>query len=371
MFKSNQYLIISQSGRALAVSAKLAEIDVHVIDMFLDEDTVEHSLSSYFVAGFSSGTNNPGALIDIVDEYVKHYPSLCVVTGSGFEDNLDLLAVLEQRYTVIANHSGMVKQIKDPEIFFQRLGQLSLPYPEYFSSGQRPSKNLFLKKNIGGAGGGHICKYEKGLDLTSNSYLQAYLKGKSYSATFLADGQSLYMLGFNEIWVCQENNNFTFAGAVSNVDLSDRLCQQVTEATRQLVSLFQLRGLCGLDFIVEETGQYSILELNPRPTTTFELYETHEGLFALHIAAFHERLAEPELDQGVSRALGVLYAEKNITIPRLDWPTWVTDRPGPGKVIAKGEPVCTVHAAGSNAKNAQEQLIKRLALQRGSLGLSV
>ena len=370
MLQNNQYLIISQSGRALAASAKLAGIGVHVIDIFLDEDTVEYSLSNYSVTGFSGG-NNSDALIDILDEYINDHPALCIIIGSGFEDNLDLLAVLEQRYTVIANHSSVIKQVKYPEIFFKKLGQLSLPYPEYFSNRQGLSKNIFLKKNVGGAGGGHISKYKKGLDLTSNNYLQAYLKGKSYSATFLADGKSFYVLGFNETWVCKGNSDFTFAGAVSNADLSDELCQQITDAIRQLVSLFQLQGLCGLDFIVEETGQYSILEVNPRPTATFELYETHEGLLAQHIAAFHERVAGPELDQSLSRALGLLYAEKSITIPRLDWPTWVTDRPGPGKTIAQGEPVCTVHAVGSNAKKARDQLIKRLALQRESLGLSV
>ena len=97
-------------------------------------------------------------------------------------------------------------------------------------------------------------------------YLQALIKGNNYSATFLADGESFHVLGFNETWVCEENRDFTFAGAVTNVNLSKELCQQVTEAVRQLVASFNLKGLCSLDFIVEETGRYSILELNPRPT---------------------------------------------------------------------------------------------------------
>ena len=368
MPQNNQYLIISQSGRALAASAKLAGMDVHVIDLFADEDTVEHSFSNYSIIGFS-GDNNAEQLIDLVDEYVNIHPELSIVIGSGFEDSLNVLATLEQRFSVIGNHSSIQRQLKDPEVFFKKLAQLSLPYPEYFSNRQGLSNNLFLKKNIGGAGGGHISLDKKGLELTSNNYLQAFLEGKSYSATFLAGGKSFYVLGFNETWVCNKNTDFAFAGAVSNADLPDELCHQVTDAIRQLVSLFQLRGLCGLDFIVEETGQYSILEVNPRPTVTFQLYETQEGLFAQHLAAFQEEMAEPELDQNLSHALGLLYAEKSMTIPCLDWPTWVTDRPRPGKVIAKGEPVCTVHAAGSNAKNAQEQLIEHLALQRGSLGL--
>lgn len=370
MLQNNQYLIISQSGRALAASAKLAGIDVHVIDLFVDEDTIEYSLSNYPVTGFSGG-NNSDALIDIVDEYVKNHPALSIIIGSGFEDKLDLLAELEQRFTVIANHSSMVRQIKDPVIFFNRLEKFSLPYPEYFIDRPSASKSILLQKTIGGTGGGHIRLDKKAVALTPSYYFQEYIKGRNYSATFLAAGKSFYLLGFNETWVCDEKSDFTFAGAVSNVCLPDTLFEEVTEAIRQLVPLFKLYGLCSLDFIVEEaTGQYSILEVNPRPTVTFELYENQKSLFAQHLAAFDGSMTKPESSQGQSRALGVLYAEKSITMPQLELPVWVTDRPKPGKVITKGEPVCTVHAEGSTKNNSKEQLMMRLASQGKSLGLT-
>lgn len=370
MSRNNQYLIISQSGRALAASAKRVGIYTHVIDLFADEDTVENTLSNYPVTGFSGG-NNSDALIEIVDEYIKHHPDLSIIIGSGFEDNLDLLAELEQRFTVIANNSSTVGQIKEPAIFFNRLKKLSLPYPEYFTDRPGASESILLQKTIGGAGGGHIRLDKKAVDLTLGCYLQAYIKGKNYSATFLADGKSFYLLGINETWVCDEKSDFTFAGAVSNVCLPDRISEEITEAIRQLVLSFKLYGLCSLDFIVEEeTGQYSILEVNPRPTATFELYENQKGLFAQHITAFNGTITKPESSAGLSRALGVLYAEKSITMPRLEWPDWVTDRPKPGKEIGKGEPVCTVHAEGSTKNNSKEQLMMRLASQGKSLELT-
>ncbi|MFT5425872.1 MAG: putative ATP-grasp superfamily ATP-dependent carboligase [Gammaproteobacteria bacterium] len=370
MPQNNQYLIISQSGRALAASAKRAEIDVHVIDLFADEDTVVNSLSNYSATGFSGG-NNSEALIEIVDQYIKHHPDLSIVIGSGFEDNLELLAELEQRFTLIANHSSTVRQIKDPVIFFDRLEKLSLPFPEYFTDRPSAPKSILLQKTIGGAGGGHISLDKKKVALTSSYYLQAYIEGRNYSATFLADGKSFYFLGFNETWVCDKKSDFTFAGAVSNVSLPNKLSEEVTDAIRQLVLSFNLHGLCSLDFIVEdETGQYLILEVNPRPTATFELYENQRGLFVQHLAAFDGLMTKPELSQGQSRALGVLYAEESITMPLLEWPDWVTDRPKPGKKITKGEPVCTIHAEGSTKNNSKEQLMMRLASQGKSLELT-
>jgi len=370
MPRNNQYLIISQSGRALATSAKRAGIDVHVIDLFADEDTVENTLSNTSVTGFSGG-NNPETLIELVAEYAKNNPGLCVVIGSGFEECPELLTQLEQRFSVIGNHSSVVRQLKDPSVFFKKLEELALPYPEYLTDLTEAASGDFLIKTLGGAGGGHIRHYKKDMSLVSRTYLQALLRGKNYSVTFIADGQSFHVFGFNETWVCKENSDFTFAGAVSNVSLPDELCQQVAAAIRVLVVVFKLKGLCSLDFIVEESGQHSILEVNPRPTATFELYETDGSLFAQHIAAFQGKMTEPVLDQSLTRALGLLYAGKSITIPRLDWPEWVTDRPEAGKQIAEGEPVCTVNAEGPDVENAKQQLKTRLAELRELLGFTI
>jgi len=184
-----------------------------------------------------------------------------------------------------------------------------------------------------------------------------------------------HVLGFNETWICSENGGFTFAGAVSNANLSKELCLQVTDAIRQLVPSFNLKGLCSLDFIVEETGQYSILELNPRPTATFELYEDKQSLFVQHLAAFNGTMPEPEVDtehelgQGLSRALRVLYARKNFTIPRLQWPGWVNDRPKPGKSIASGEPICTICAAANSSGDAKALLKQRETMLKKLLGI--
>ena len=370
MSRNNQYLIISQSGRALAVSAKHAGIGTHVIDLFADEDTAENTLSNTSVTGFSGGSN-PETLFELVTEYESNNANLNLVIGSGFEECPEILRQLEQQFSVIGNHSSIIRQLKDPSIFFKKLEQLALPYPEYITDLTQDFSGDFLIKTMGGAGGGHIRHYKNDSSLTSTSFLQAVLRGKNYSATFIADGQSTHVLGFNETWVCKENSDFTFAGAVSNVNLSNELRQQVTDAIRRIVVLFKLKGLCGLDFIVEESGKYSILEVNPRPTATFELYEIQGSLFTQHIAAFQGKMTASESDQSLSRALGLLYAGKSITIPRLDWPDWVTDRPQKGKQITLGEPVCTVHAEGFDVEDVKQQLKTRLANLRESFGFTV
>ena len=374
MSRNNQYLIISQSGRALATSAKRAGIDTHVIDLFADEDTDENTLSNHSVTGFSGG-NNAEALIGIVAEYTSSNPELSIVIGSGFEECPDLLTELEQRFSVIGNHSSVVKQVKDPTFFFNILEKFALPFPEFFTDKDKPEdlKGNFLIKKTGAAGGKHVKLYQEGEALISACYLQALLRGKNYSTTFIADGKSFHVLGHNQTWTRNENVDFTFAGAVSNVCLSDEICQQITDAIGQLVPTFNLKGLCGLDFIVEKTGQYSIIEVNPRPTATFELYDTQGSLFADHLAALNGKMRKPEpglaFSEGQSRALEVLYAGKSITIPRMKWPDWVTDRPKPGKAIASGEPICTMRAAANSPGKTKALLKRRKIMLKKLLGL--
>ena len=144
------------------------------------------------------------------------------------------------------------------------------------------------------------------------------------------------------------------------------------DAIRHLVPSFNLKGLCSLDFIVEETGQYSILEINPRPTATFELYEIQESLFVQHLAAFNGKMTNTELDpesgEAQSRALWILYTGKSITIPHLEWPDWVTDRPKPGKLIASGGPICTICAVANSSGESKALLKQRETMLKKLLG---
>lgn len=373
MLQNNQYLIISQSGRALARSAKQAGIDTHVIDLFADDDTKESTLSNHLINSFSMAQDQK-TLLQLVNNYLADKPELGIVIGSGFEDKLDMLMQLQQISSVLGNYYHVVKQVKNPITLRETLQKFSLPYPNYIDRDPGVSKGTFLLKEIGGCGGSHVKVYKKSMAIRGSHYLESFLEGKNYSATFIANGESCYLLGFNETWTCSGNRNFTFAGAASNASLPARLGQQVTEAVKHLATLFKLRGLCGLDFIIQKTGQYAILEINPRPTATFELYDDQGSLFKQHLAALNGhkiRKKEMPIRQGLSRALGILYAGKNIVVPPMKWLDWVTDRPNPGRLITRGMPVCTVHATGVGIENTKQQLMCRLAEQKKLLGFAL
>lgn len=371
MSHNNPCLIIAQSCRALAHSAKLAGIDTHAIDLFADQDTREDTRSSYMLNNFSIDQDR---LIRLVRDYVAKEPKLRIIIGSGFEDQPNILRQLQQISPNFGNHYDTVKQVKHPPTLAKSLQTLLLPYPEYHANSASVSQGIFLIKIAGKYGGSHVQIYKPGMVIPKQAYLQRFVTGRNYSATFIANGISCYLLGFNETWTRSKNIDFTFAGAASNAFLPARLCHQITNAIKRLVTLFKLKGLCGLDFIVQNTGRYAILEINPRPTATFELYQDQSNnLFKQHIAALSGQLIKPEIavrQTTLSKALAILYASKNMVMPHIQWPEWVTDKPDHGKLIARDMPICTVHATGSNIARAKQKLMNRLDEQRQLLGLS-
>jgi predicted ATP-grasp superfamily ATP-dependent carboligase len=113
---------------------------------------------------------------------------------------------------------------------------------------------------------------------------------------------------------------------------------------------FSLRGLNTLDFIVWR-GRPMMLEVNPRPAATSELYEpeTPDGMVALHVRAFDGELPGRAIRARV-RAHAIVYATRcALHIPEgQQWPHWCRDIPAAGTSIAPDEPVCSVHAEGDD-----------------------
>jgi hypothetical protein len=135
----------------------------------------------------------------------------------------------------------------------------------------------------------------------------------------------------------------------------------LTETIARLAAAIPLLGLNSADFLVAGDG-FRLLEINPRPSATLDIFEPPGGsLFALHMSACAGALdvAAPKLPDAMAAAL--VYAERDLTIPALQWPDWAVDRPHTGAAIGTGEPLCTVHAFAATATEARQFADRRLA----------
>jgi predicted ATP-grasp superfamily ATP-dependent carboligase len=198
-------------------------------------------------------------------------------------------------------------------------------------------------------------------------YYQRRISGISISGLFVADGTRAVVLGFSEQWsMPTQRQPYRYGGAVRPANVTTHTVDALTAAIQRLAAAVPLLGLNSADFLVDGERCW-LLEINPRPGATLDLFEPPQGsLFALHMAACSGKLTAAALDSEDAKATAIVYAEHDIaSVPALNWPYWTTDRPVMGSAIKAGEPLCTVYADGATAMDA-----RTLAAQRHELVLA-
>lgn len=124
-----------------------------------------------------------------------------------------------------------------------------------------------------------------------------------------------------------------------------------------------LVGFNGLDALVREK-EFVVLEVNPRPGATFELYETKcaDSFFAMHLRACNGELPSESRISSAAQAHAVVYAPRSVVISESQgWPYWCSDLSMPGTAIAAGAPLCMVHANRQTAAHAHRLVLARKA----------
>ena len=367
MQPSRPYLVIAQSGRALAASAARSNIKIHVIDRFSDEDTRVNALSTRVVSGNVMGLY-AGELIDALDDYADK-PLTGVVIGSGLESSPGLLNAINARIPLFGNLSDCVTTCKDPARFFALLDSFGIPHPGIRLNSAGYTRGWLIKR-IGASGGQHISCSVKTIRQLPDQYFQKYIHGRSISVVFIANGKQLQVIGLNETWtLAPDIYDFCYAGAVTLPSIEKQVFTTLSEIASVLVKQLELVGLCGIDVIIGDDGECQVLEVNPRPPATFELHEQGVSLFQAHIMACKGQLIPLPPGNTKSRGHEILYAPVNFHVPEIVWPDWVVDRPAHGLQIASGEPICTILAAANTPDEARTKLLQRKASMFELLGL--
>lgn len=363
MLQNKAWLIIAQSGRALAASAARAGYTTLVLDRFGDMDT--RAVASHFHLLEDNKYNKINELSDIFNKY-SNFGFAGIVTGSGLESYPSVLDFISQHWPLYGNDAETVMACKDPVRFFGLLEKLHIPYPEVACE-DHAMDGEWLIKQTGSTGGCHISRYVQGDKLPEGCYLQKKIEGRSMSVVFLADGKNCQVAGINEIWaVAPENHDYRYLGAVTFPEMEVRLYAELEAITHAMAQALKLKGLCGLDVIIDEHGQCYVLEINPRPTATFELHEHNRSLFEAHILACQGKLQGlPGLEENSCFAHKIIYAKEDFIVPEFDWPTWTTDRPAAGREIKKQDPVCMIQIKAPDVQNIYQLLDMRTrALQQ-------
>jgi methenyltetrahydromethanopterin cyclohydrolase len=279
-----------------------------------------------------------------------------VLYGSGFEYYPESLSYLSDRLSILGNQYPTFKTQQEKSLFFSTLDVVGIPYPKV-SFSMPEYADGWLIKPMHGQGGIGIKRFLKSHTSVDSVYWQKFQNGNQCSVLFLADGKQVQVIGFNTQWSANLNVNaeFIFSGIINSCDLTDEYKQIVIGWLVRLVPAFGLKGLNSLDFIQGGDGCIYVLEINPRPSASMQLYDA--DLLGKHILACRGVLTHDLPIQTRITGYQIIYAEHDLMIPpQFLWPEDVMDIPKVGALIRKGQPICSIIAHAKNSQLVFEQL---------------
>ena len=360
MSKPEYILIIANSGRMLAQAAFDAGFKPLVIDLFADLDTQSHADDFVQVASLALHD-----LASATEHFISRYAVKHFIYGSGFEKHPESLVYLAERLLTLGNSVDSFVNVQDKQHFFSALKQLDIPSPAVSFTAPAFNKNSWLVKPLQGQGGLGIRRY---CDDESSEpiYWQRLITGSPHSLLFLANGVNAQIVGFNTQWVDETHypEHFIFSRVINKTDLSKEHKQTIAKWLEKLVPLFSLKGLNSLDFIQTPDQQFFVLEINPRPSASMQLYDS--DLLIRHIDSCRGELS-PLPPQKHYTAYQIVYAPYDITIPEaFNWPQECVDLSNVGVTCRKGQPICSIIAHHEQADLLMDTLkIKQYNLLKG------
>lgn len=344
--KNGALLIASISGRALAAAARRAGHRPLVADLFRDCDTVALAERAVKLPGdLHSGMAGDG-LIPALRQLAGDERPAALVLGSGFERQPELVESLARQFPVAGCSGEAIRAVKSPDRLARACAELAIPHPE-LSWRVPPDPENWVVKTSGGAGGSHIGR-ANGAPLSTGRYFQRFIEGDSVSALFVAAGKDTRIVGFSRQWVARTRSApYRYGGAVRLRRFPHAMAEQIGGWLCALARHANLVGLCSADFIRSPSGTYTLIEINPRPGATLDIFDDHKApLITAHLDASAGRSFRlPEFTDAMASMIA--YTDAPIaSFPAFAWPDWAADRQSPGTQLAAGDPVCTIFARG-------------------------
>lgn len=362
-------VVVGTSARSLAEAGARAGFRVAAADCFGDDDT--RAAAGMVALASMARESTLAAAAFSLHPWSTRRPRL--VWGAGFEGAGHLLRKLQRSFRLCGNTPFVMDLMGEPRRLFELLDTLDIPHPEVrFAPPADP--RCWLRKLGTGFGGMGVfdASHQDGGSRRPDVYWQRNVDGEAVSVLFAADGGRAAVLGFNTQFHGRLGPRpYVYQGAIMGNALDGPAQGRVEKYITRLTRSLGLRGINGMDFILED-GEPLFLELNARPPATLELYAPDlpgGGAMALHLEACEGRLAAAcPVARGVIRGHRILYARQDVEVPAIHWPAWMKDRPAPGTRVGAGEPICSIHGEGTTMSTVMDVLARRVSQGLALLG---
>ncbi len=372
-------LIVGASARAAAQSAGRGGLEPWAADLFCDRDLIEACSHALRIEHYPHGVERVLAAAP---------PGPWMYTGAleNHPELIDRIAAIRPLYGISGES---LRAVRDPLRLAEavRAAGFNAPRCSITPTGV-PTDGSWLIKPLASAGGQRIEHYV-GHAVRAGArdyYFQEKIEGLPASAVYIGHGRAAICLGVSRQLIrmplCgtrhEDHGRFRYCGSIAPIDVSALLARRFEKLGSALAHTFTLRGLFGLDVIVQGDEIWPI-ELNPRSTASCEILERslETSAVRLHCEAFFAQEETEGTEKPVAWALAhakrwpawanaqatrfhgkiILFAPEDLVVGEsflawverqnsgLVWPQ-IADVPASGSAIRAGQPIVTVFAAG-------------------------
>jgi predicted ATP-grasp superfamily ATP-dependent carboligase len=361
-------IILGASSRAAAASAVRAGYQPWCVDLFADRDARELGPVRACPA-----QQYPTGLLAALDEAPRHAKVL--LTGA-MENHPKVLDAIELERALFGANAAATRKARDPRALVDLPKQKGLkPLASKTFAGPVArlksatlaalTRQQVLAKPVASAGGVGIDWWQPTMRLDRGRYLQPYVRGQAMSAVYRADGWSAMMLGATEQLIGEPAfgcGGFRYCGSIGPMPLSQKSRQALAQLGVMLTQRFDLRGVFGVDLVMDWRGRLRPVEINPRYPASTEIVERMTGLAALR--PLRDQPRKTKMTSQTIHGKAIVFAKTPGTAPDLyaHLPAdTIADVPAIGRSIPAGKPICTIFAAAPRRDRCDALLHQRAA----------
>jgi len=372
---SKTILIIGASARAAAFSALRAGLQPIALDLFNDWDLAQ-SCQAVAIEDY------PYESVGLAHQF----PGTPWMYCGGFENLPSLVAKISETHPLWGNAPETLRQIRNPFHLTEILQNGGFRVPNIREVPPRKSERTWLAKRFHSSGGTGICVHNtvEPKPVAGDRYFQEFIRGTSISVLFVAARGQARLIGLTKQLHGQQwgvASDFPYVGSIGPFVLDEEQRRTIQKLGAFLAATFPLRGLFGVDAILNQHGFWPV-DINPRFPASSEILERifDFNAVAAHVAACQTGQLPAEVKLQTSRYHGkaIVFAEETCVVNHAlrtssqtacnssVWPQ-IADIPEAGVCHQKGEPIMTVFATGPNAETVEQQLMKCVATTRQQL----
>ncbi len=362
-------IIVGESTRAAARSAVEAGYTPWCVDLRGDRDLREIAGATRTLAPDAF----PAALLARLEDAPRNAP---VLLTAPMENHPDVVRAIAFQRPLLGGSADAIVASRSPEAIPSLQPLPGIRYPR---SGSRLSLSRRIGQMLLGGfvkGAKHLLKprlsshgagiewYAPGRRVDDAHYVQQYVRGEPHTAVFSADGWSAFLLGVTEKIVGDPafgaTSPFQTLGDLGPVKLSEETRASLSRLAVQISQKYDVRGVFGVDLIMDHGGRLWPIEINPRYPSATEVLERAEGVVALLGTGASARAGKGS--RGLTMGRVSVLATSDVTVGDLYEPlpaAQVCDVPPVGARIAKGRPICSVLASAPGREAVLRQLRER------------